>query len=194
MEASQFLGDVRRYAYLLFLMIPLLSCTGCVSILRIDGPYKGKVVDAGTGQPIEGAVVNGTWYKIDPTPAGRSSTYYDSKEMLTDKNGEFKIAGQGLLVLSKIDWMDLIIFKAGYKELSSSMWEGLQESKGGGMVSWDGDRLTVKLRRMTLEERRHRFTPMPLGGPDNKSKLLRKESNKEMIELGYPANTLYPEE
>jgi hypothetical protein len=90
--------------------------------------------------------------------------------------------------------MHLTIFKAGYKELSPNTWEGLQESKGAGMVSWDGDRLTVKLRRMTLEERRHRFAPMPVDVPDNKTRLLRKESNKENIQLGYPASTLYPEE
>lgn len=194
METSRVLEVIRRHAYQLFLTIALLSCMGCVSMLRIDGPYEGRVIDAGTNQPIEGAVVHGTWYKVEPTPAGRSSTYYNSTEMLTDRNGEFKIPGQGLLVFSKIDGMHLTIFKAGYEGLAPSIWRGLKKWKINDKITWDGDKGTIKLKRMTLEERRKRLISTPVGVPDKKEKLLRKECNRENIEIGRPKSTLYPEE
>ncbi len=67
---------------------------GCAYPFRYDGTYKGKVVDADTGQPIEGVVVLGVWETVTITPAGGTHDYYDAKETVTDKNGEFLISGK----------------------------------------------------------------------------------------------------
>ena len=42
---------------LLFLSILIILSQGCSYAVRYDGTYSGKVVDADTGEPIEGAVV-----------------------------------------------------------------------------------------------------------------------------------------
>ena len=55
--------------------------------------YKGKVIDAVTKLPIEGAVVVASWSEEQGTPTGGTSRFHDVKETLTDKNGEWKIKG-----------------------------------------------------------------------------------------------------
>jgi len=175
-------------------MITILAvCSGCVSMLRIDGPYKGRVIDAETGKPLEGAVAHGTWSRIHPTPAGSSSEYYDSYEVLTNKDGEFKIPGKGLLIFSNIDDMTLTIFKAGYTQFPrNSNWSGLVEFGPFDKVSWDEfGKGSFKLRKMTLEERRKRVIDLPRT-PISKQRLMRIESNKENIEIGESDNTLLP--
>jgi len=55
--------------------------------------FKGRVIDADTKEPIEGAVVVIYWYKATATITGDSTTLKDVKECLTDKNGEWSITG-----------------------------------------------------------------------------------------------------
>ena len=178
--------------WLCFACIVLVS-SGCIPA-RIDGPYEGRVIDAETNQPIQGAVVSGTWYKQAATPAGSVSTYYDSYEMLTDKNGEFHIPGKGLLVLTEIRDMNFSIFKAGYEQFpENSPWSGLKEWGPDDRITWQGEKGTFKIRRLTLEERRNRSLGFP-GGPNKKNKLYIIESNKENTEIGRSADTLLPVE
>jgi hypothetical protein len=55
--------------------------------------YKGKLIDAETKEPIEGAVVVAIYQKSPfiSGPAGGSSSIVKVKESLSDKNGEFII-------------------------------------------------------------------------------------------------------
>jgi hypothetical protein len=76
------------------------------------GPFEGRVVDQDTGQPLEGAVVFVEWVLQRIT----SPVFFDTKEMLTDKEGKFYIPAEW----SWLPWRnfflysDMIIFKAGY--------------------------------------------------------------------------------
>jgi len=134
METEQTMIRVIRRIYVLWriyvlgLMILIcLNCTGCVSMLRYDGLYEGRVIDAASGNPIEGAVAHGTWSRIHVTPGGQSTEYLDSYEVLTDKDGNFRIPGKGLLILSNIDVISLTIFKAGYEQWEPHTWHGLRK-------------------------------------------------------------------
>ncbi|OGL46732.1 MAG: hypothetical protein A2W05_02175 [Candidatus Schekmanbacteria bacterium RBG_16_38_10] len=55
--------------------------------------FKGKVIDADTKEPIEGAVVVASWSEERADIAGPTSRFKDVKETLTDNNGEWKIEG-----------------------------------------------------------------------------------------------------
>jgi hypothetical protein len=55
--------------------------------------FHGKVIDADTKEPIEGAVVVASWLEETATPTGPSTRLKDVKETLTDKNGEWVIKG-----------------------------------------------------------------------------------------------------
>lgn len=171
----------------------LLFFSGCAP-LRIDGPYKGKIIDAQTSQPIEGVVVNANWHRVYPNVAGSSSTYYDTRETLTDKNGEFRVPGMGLLFFSFIDKAYITIFKAGYDGVNAG-WVALDKNHLGqwrGQVTRDDGKLVIRLNKLSMEERRKRLgPPSPLDAPNTKVKLLHTESNKEVVETGMPSSTLY---
>lgn len=194
METAQLLKE--NTMNLIFSKIVLLTFSLCIigcAPLRYDGPYSGRVIDADTKQPIEGAVVHGNWSKVYPNPTGSNSEYYDSTEVLTDKNGNFKISGQGLLLFSFIDKMSLTIFKSGYGSFQNS-WEGLKSKYLQHKVNWENDNLTIMLRHLSLEERKKRSISMP-SAPNNKRKLFIREYNKEVIDgKGYDKSYLLPEE
>ena len=167
--------------------------TGCVSVMRIDGPYEGKVVDAETGKPIVGAVAHGIWYRAHLGAGGASHMYYDNYEVLTNQDGEFSIPGLGFLMLTMIEEMDVTIFKAGYEQITPNAWHGLKAYSLRNRIIGEGNKATFRLKELSLEERRKRGVTMS-SIPNNKQKLLIRESNKEMIEIGRSSNTLMPEE
>lgn len=195
METARFLifkgvGTLLVRFVVSIIMVFLFS--GCASMLRIDGPYEGKVIDSITKQPLEGVVIHGTWYKVQ---LGGAHEYYDSYEVLTDKNGEFKIPGKGLLVLSEIEDVTLLIFKAGYKQWTPNSWSGLKEARWeNDEIVWNGKKGTFRLVKLTMAERQERGVVLPSTPTNKQQRLLIKESNKEMIEIGRPSSTLMPEE
>lgn len=84
-------------------------------------PYKGKVIDADTKEPIEDAAVLVVYYNFYPTGAGSISSAGDAQETLTDGNGEFKMPWKVILYGDAKFCPDgeVIIFKPGYGVLPS---------------------------------------------------------------------------
>ncbi|MDA8241684.1 MAG: carboxypeptidase-like regulatory domain-containing protein [Nitrospiraceae bacterium] len=79
--------------------------------------FKGKVIDAETKEPIEGAVVVVIYYKENfGGPGGGYTTVVKAKETLTDKRGEFFFPSYTTLIqpLSAEDYSKFIIYKPGY--------------------------------------------------------------------------------
>ena len=89
--------------------------------------FHGRVIDADTRAPIEGAVVVVSWSEERATIAGPTGRLKDVKETLTDKNGEWvikgpkgRIGGDALamftyftgMYFTKPPWF--IVFKPGY--------------------------------------------------------------------------------
>jgi hypothetical protein len=181
-----------KIVFQLLIVLAAFVCASCASMLRIDGPYEGKVLDVKTSQPIEGAVVHGTWFKLHATAGGAVGEYYDSYEVLTDKNGEFRIPGKGLLALSRIDVLHVLIFKAGYEQWRFSSWRGLKKGTWpNGELTWHGDKGTFKLKKLTLEERLKRNVEGPIDVPNKDEILFMREADKETIEIGRGREYLY---
>lgn len=178
---------VSVYIFSIFFIVMI---NGSCYPVRYDGPYKGKIVDAETDQPIEGVVVLGIWYKQTATPAGGVSSYYDATETVTDRFGEFEIRGLGLKVLSNVEPMDVLIFKAGYEYIGLRLWGTLKKEEIHKNITSDKNRVLIPLRKLAIEERRKKHADKETI-PDEKQRLLIKELNKEYRELGIP---LYPEE
>jgi len=168
---------------ILFVAFVLFFLQGCLYAVRYDGTYKGKVIDAETGKPLEGVVVLGVWYVTYPNPAGAWREYYDARETVTDGNGEFMIPGMGLRVLSNLEVMDVVIFKAGY-EYEKGSWRSLKEY--AEYIKWEGDKPIIPLKKLTMEQRRRRLGPPdpPDEAPKEKIELMLKEINKDRREQG----------
>ena len=80
--------------------------------------YRGKIIDAETQEPIEGAVVVAVYntHTIIGGPAGGYSSVIKVKETLTDKTGEFLIPSYTTIMgpNSKEYYTEFIIYKPGY--------------------------------------------------------------------------------
>jgi len=162
----------------------IMFVQGCSYAIRYDGTYTGIVVDADTQEPIEGAVVLGTWYTVAHTVAGGVHSYYDARETVTDKSGEFSIPGMGLRIMSSLEPMNILIFKSGYEQFGSMLWESLKvDILLSKKIKWNGSKPIISLRKLTMEERKKRLFGKE-NMPDEKQRLLIKELSKERIEIG----------
>ena len=175
----------------------LLLMTGCLYAVRYDATFKGRIIDADTGQPIEGVVVLGVWYLGYPSVAGVVHKYYDAKETVTDKKGEFKISGFGPRVMSNLEPMNVLIFKAGYMPVDD-MGPGVrktfrEESWSWENVEYDGDRLIIPLKKLTMEERKKQGRPNdpPTEAPLKKVKHMLREIDRDRIERGLDARGIW---
>lgn len=159
------------------ILVALSFQTGCLYAARYDGPYLGKVIDEQTREPIEGAAVLGTWSVLHADLAGGHHTYYDARETVTDKNGEFSIPGHGLRIMSSLEPMSVMIFKVGYQQIRSLAWDSIKIAYGE-QIQWVGNKPIFPLRKLTLEERKKQYSDKE-NISDKKQRLLIKELNKE---------------
>jgi hypothetical protein len=175
-----------RKVYLkLFSVCLLLVITGCV--VRYDGPYEGRIIDADTGKPIEGVVVLGVWYTAHFNVGGASHKFYDAQETVTDENGEFSIRGLGLKFFTTVESMNFVIFKSGYEHHGLAPWISLKEDYLlSSRIKWEGDKAIIPLKKLTLEERKSNLGPPtpPHNARKEKIKLMLEEINKDRREQG----------
>jgi len=89
-----------------------------LSACAASGPYRGRVVDAETKQPLVGAVVLVYWNRLTPGlghgPVGR---FLDAEETLTNIHGEFLVAEDPPIVWAPWAWRSrpyFTIFLPGY--------------------------------------------------------------------------------
>ncbi|GBC59983.1 hypothetical protein DENIS_0925 [Desulfonema ishimotonii] len=77
--------------FILFNLFTLFLNRSLCFICYIDGPYIGRVTDADTGEPIQGAVVAGSWQIIyfENPWTGFGDTLADRHETVTDRFGWF---------------------------------------------------------------------------------------------------------
>lgn len=101
--------------------------------------YSGRVIDADTLEPIEGAAVVAVWHKSWPgIGTGADTRFKMAREVLTDANGEWSIRGPRgswghILPLEFMYWIlyihytnppEFIFYKPGHRRLD----------RGGGML------------------------------------------------------------
>ncbi len=118
--------------------VVVLFCLISSACAHSDGPYKGKVVELETGNPIERAVVAASW-SIEEVP--HAQKICDAEETVTDKNGEF-VLPKGSCVshpFAKIFGPYVIVFKPGY--LGYPPLGHNEEEKRAHMPNWGKPRL-----------------------------------------------------
>ncbi|MBI5550298.1 MAG: carboxypeptidase regulatory-like domain-containing protein [Desulfobacterales bacterium] len=76
-----------KNSFVVFLAVITLALVGC----GWNYPIQGQVVDAETGQPVEGAVVAVRWTHYYLTPMGTARDEYGTTEVITDAQGHFTV-------------------------------------------------------------------------------------------------------
>ena len=149
-------------------------------------PFEGRVIDADTKQPIEGAAVLAVYDRCLPSIQGSISFSIDAQETLTDKYGEFKIPEAKMWFGGKPrspQEQKLTIFKPGYGVLP-----GHKRSRAIGVnKSWPPPKkyIVYELPKLkTWEERRLNLPGRP-NIPDEKMNIFTSFLNEERTSLGY---------
>ena len=94
-----------------------LSMLAIVGPAEAAGPWRGQVVDAETGQPLEGVVVLAVWDKLSPGVMHPRREYHDVDEVVTDADGRFVIPERRMLTANpfvNLDGPNLHLFKPSY--------------------------------------------------------------------------------
>ena len=177
--------------------------------LSKDKNFSGRVIDAETSEPIEGAVVVIYWYEARTTTIGSESTRIkDVQECLTDKQGEWAIIGEagenfnpdpyhfltGTYYTRKPEF---IIFKPGYcswpEGYSVEACQGKMKFTGAGEIM---EGKTLKLPKISKKEDRLRDLPETIGGSipiHRKQKAFMRLINEERRNLDIGINEWYQE-
>jgi len=165
---------------LFLIVLAAYALCGCVSLVYYDGTYHGRVIDAQTREPIEGAVVLGVWSKGYMGAGGIAHEYYDARETVTDAQGDFTIEGMGPRVMTHLQKMDVVIFKAGYEHVGLTSWDSLKTAiYFRDRVQWENGKAIIPLDRWPMERRLKRFDASVGSVPNEKQKLLLEEIEKD---------------
>jgi hypothetical protein len=175
-----------------------------------DKMFSGRVIDAETKEPIEGAVVVAYWYEARTTTIGSESTRIkDVQECLTDKNGEWTILGEEGKSFNPDPYHSLltgtyytrepqfIVFKPGYCPWPEGFYVDSCEIKikprGNGDIR---RRVTAELPKLSKEEDRLRIVPDIVGESFplfRKQKAFMRLINEERRNLNLGINEMYEE-
>lgn len=176
------MNKLSRKVLLIIIYVTIAGCT----VSNEYGPYRGKVVDAETGQPIKGAVVFVRFDTLDYGGlGGTNSEYIDSVEVLTNENGEFSIPVhkiKAFKILHRWDPYETgFIFQPGYGVYPKHP-EVSRDYPELEHIFPENFHVTFKLPKLkTVEERKMNLHNIyvPSSVPYNKQKLLLEKINIE---------------
>jgi len=181
-----------------------LATFGLLVYADVRGPYHGRVIDAQTKQPIEGAVVFAQWWTHAPGPTTvrLAQAYYDSQETFTDQQGNFVIPGimHPPAAPATLDPPTFIIFKPGYEAIGGRRLKPVPPelqayTKIKDNVYEDEGIMVVEVRRLTTQDERvknlHKLF-IPSDVPQDKHPNLYRLRCIEETNLGLRPNRLQP--
>ncbi|MBW2078207.1 MAG: hypothetical protein JRI71_11785 [Deltaproteobacteria bacterium] len=149
-------------------------------------PFEGRVIDADTKQPIEGAAVLAVYNRCIPSVQGIISFSIDAQETLTDNKGEFKIPEVRMWFGGNPrspQEQNLTIFKPEYGVFP----DHARSSAGGESKTWPPPKkyIVYELPKLKTREERRSNLPMRPNIPDEKMKIFTRLLNEERTSLGY---------
>jgi len=111
---------MRRWSkstWVVVVVLLLVASWGLFNRLLAGGPYKGRVIDAETKKPLEGAVVLAVWQRVSAGVVQKAYGFLDAEEVLTDSNGRFVVGKDAPASWIPGTWVhgpDITIFYPGY--------------------------------------------------------------------------------
>jgi hypothetical protein len=184
---------VLRKALILILLAALLMVFGGCTISHEFGPYSGKVVDAQTGEPIEGAVVLIGFYTKSFSVGGPVYRFADAFEVLSDAKGEFRFPPKRVTLFRAMSIWDkecsISIFKPGYgaypRHKKTFSTPKLIQSR---IIPEDEHIIFNLPKLLTLEERKENryLIQTPAGITIGKMPNMRRLQSEERVNIGLP--------
>lgn len=190
-----------RHVVLLLLGFSMWVSLLSPSLAAAAGPWKGQILDAETGQPLEGVVVLAYWIKYTSSFGGwGGGEFYDSEEVVTGADGHFVIQARQTWTLfwwRKIEG-EFVIFKPGYGRWQFKGYEAskklpIWEQEGWIETQWKrftGDGAVIELSPLKTREERLKFyqspgrTPVGFVPPERMRRFTEAE-NAERAHLGF---------
>ncbi len=116
-SSSKYLLTLRR-ALFVVVLVAVLSLGFVSPGLVCAKTYHGQLVDAETGEPLEGAVVVVVWHTEPRIAMDPPEYFHDAKEALTDAQGKFRLEASPAInwnPFMAIKDPNIVIFKPGYE-------------------------------------------------------------------------------
>lgn len=177
----------KHYSVFIFATImffSLVAAAHCGGLIYSKPEFSGRMIDAETRQPIEGAVVVVLYLKrpLIGGPGGPNSYVFHAKETLTDKKGEFYLPSYSSLILFTEDvGAEFIFYKPGYMAgcgpmyiqpiLMEKYFSAIEVGKeneieagsfeDGSYVKWKGPLGIIELKKAKTREDKLRGMPSP---------------------------------
>lgn len=169
-------------------------------VAMAGGPWKGQIVDAEAGRPVEGVVVLFYWIKYTGTWAGwAGGEFHDSAEVVTDGDGRFVVPSRRTFTL--VPWKkvsrEIVIFKPGYgrwRFAGEEAWLRLAPAQRDARYEavwkqFEGDGVVLELPPLKTREERlkalARTSWAPIV-PPNLTTHLKRAVDEERANLGLP--------
>ena len=177
----------------LSLLLGLLFLSGC-AITHEYGPYMGKVVEKGSGEPIEGAVVFLQFYTGAGDIGGMTSYYADAVETLTNVKGEFLVPKRSIYTFRILSgWVEdakAIVFKPGHGAFPRNRNTKLTPHAKPDWTIPANTPMVIELPRLNTKEERleslHDAGGWDMGDvPCEKQRFILKLYNSERIAMGF---------
>jgi len=153
-----------------------------------DGPWKGQVVEAETGAPLDGVVVFAYWVKFTASWGGwAGGDFVDAEETVTGPDGRFVIPPHSTFTL--MPWSritgELVILKPGFGQWAfrggnpsgESIWKRLERNE----EIIEMPRLSTREERLKFYERK---ASIPSHVPAQRVPHLRQAIDTERVYLG----------
>jgi len=180
------------------LIVMVMIVAGRSGSAEAAGPWKAQVVDAETGQLLEGAVVLAIWHRRYTSPGGwAGGGYYASEEVVTGADGHFVIQARStftfLPFLTVIKGPEFIIFKPGYgrwRWLGSDAWpqDAYERKRRADAVreQFMGEGVVIELPPLKTREERIKGMPsLPGDVPASRMTKLLEVVDRERVFLGF---------
>lgn len=151
-----------------------------------EGAYRGRVVDADTGQPLAGAAVAAVWHRQVTQLFGSVAYFYAACEVLTDANGDFVLDAKRVErdAPSSVGAPRLHIYFPGYNSIPRPFGPDVPRHPSVAGDFLEGSAV-VELPRMTVrKERLEVVSSLHLDAPERQIPNLIRLVNVELARLG----------
>jgi hypothetical protein len=141
------------------------------------GPWKGRIVDAETGQPLAGVIVLASWWRRSPGAVHERREFHEAHEVVTDADGRFVVPAVPTSATSpfaRVQGPRVIIFKGGYGQWQFRGEPPLRGSDAEQRSDWleeawkrfAREGIVIELPPLKTREERRDFRGMARPDPD----------------------------